>query len=410
MGGHLQEWAQAEQHSEDGSLSKNDMQILRNFQYLNNLVMGIVSTSSLEDTKKLSYHEQVDAIKKVSMNLMQCVTDVEDYADQLPPRLCDAMIADLEHNLTALNEYKRQLLVNAEGDPRRSEQWQKLRLTELNAGREVLKEELAMYHELNKMNGLSKRERRTQESLQESLGKLEAKIEAVASGTDKTEFSRKETRRYPKHVEHYLVAAGISEFEVSGRMKYFREQQLIHQQWEPIVKTMLVQLNRETHECESVITPAACLKLDLTKRPEGPHDVFQVQYHGSGRPSTSKKEARHAVNLNETRLLVDGEEGFRGLRSATLCAYGIEDDNERWAASIARAKELVVAAVRMQIDSNEEHKKAVANGDLVPVKLFSTSLLSPDHARHFTHFHDDELKMHQEQVQGTELCSQDGSG
>lgn len=399
MGGHLQEWAQAEQNSEDGDLSKNDMQIIRNFQYLNNLVMGVVSTSSLEDSSQLSYHEQIDAIKKLSMNLVQCISDLEDYANQLPLELSSAMIADLERNLVELNNYKRQLLVNAEGDPRRAEQWQKLRLTELNAGREVLREELEMYRELDKMGGLSKKDRRCQEQLQKSFAELETKIAEVASGKDKTTFTKEETRRYSKHVEHFLVKAGVETADAVERMKYFREQQLIHQQWQPIVKNMVVQLNRESHECESSITPAACLRLDLTKHPEGPHDVFPIQYNGTGRPSTGKKEARHAVNLNETRLLVDGEEGFRGLRSATISAYGIEDKDERWLANVTRAKELVVAAVRMQVESNEEHKKAAADGGLVPVKLFSTSLLSPDRFRHFTHVHDDELKMQREQVQ-----------
>ena len=398
MGGHLQEWAQVEQDSDDGGLSANDMQIIRNFQYLNNLVMEIVSTSSLEDTSQITYHEQIDAIKKLSMNLMQCVADVEDHADELPPELCEAMTDDLRRNLAVMNDYKRQLLVNAEGDPRRSEQWQKLRLTELNAAREVLREELAMYQELEKMGGLSRKERSVQAHMQEHFRNLETKIAAVTSGNDETKFSKEESRRYPKHVEHFLVTAGLKKSEAVKRMKYFREQQLTHQQWRPIVKRMLVQLNRETHECESVITPAACLRVDLTKHPEGEHDVFAVQYHGAGRPSMAKKEARHAVNLNETRLLVDGDEEFRGLRSATLCAYGIKNDDERWLANVTRAKELVVAAVRMQLDSNEAHKQAAANGDIVPVRLFSTSLLSPDHFRHVTHIHDDEQKMQQEQV------------
>ena len=398
MGGHLQEWAHVEQNSDDGGLSANDLQIIRNFQYLNNLVMGIVSTSSLEDTKEVSYHEQIEAIKKISLNLMQCINDVDDYAEQLPPELCDAMAADLNRNLGLLHNHKQQLLVNAESDPRRSEQWQKLRLTELGAAREVLKEEIGMYRELDKMSGLSKKERKNAEKIQQSFEELKAKIAAVASGTDKTKFTREETRRYSKHVEHFLIRAGVDSTEAVERMKYFREHQLTHRKWEPIVKPFLVRLNGDSRVCVSHITPAASLKIDLTEHPEGDHDVFPIQYHGSGRPSIAKKEASHAVNLNETQLLVEGKEAFRGLRSATICAYGIKNENERWAASVARAREVVTAAVRMQVDRNETNRQAAADGELIPVKLFSTSLLSPDRFRHFTHIHDDELAMQQEQV------------
>ena len=398
MGGHLQEWAYVEKNSEDGGLSNDDLQIIRNFQYLNDQAMSIVSRSSLEETEKLSYHEQIDAVKQLSMNLVQCVADVEGHADQLPSELCDAMVDDLRRNFTIINDYKRQLLVNAEGDPRRSEQWQKLRLTELEAAREVLMEEIGMYRELEKMGGLSEKELRHEEKIRQSFEVLEAKIAAVASGTDETTFSPKETRRYSEHVENFLVKAGLGLSEAIERMEYFRQQQLAHQKWEPIVKKMIVRLNGETHECVSSITPASCLKIDLTEHPEGEHDVFPIQYRGMGRPSMAKKEASHAVNLNETRLVVDGKEEFRGLRSATICAYGIKNEDERWSASVARAREVVIAAIRIQVDRNDKNRQAAADGAVIPVKLFSTSLLSPDQLRHFTHIHDDELAMQQEQV------------
>lgn len=400
LGGHLQVWADVENHSrsKEDALSPDDFQIIRNFQYLNNKAMAFASSSSLEDTRSISYHEQIDAVKKLNLMLMQCISEVEDYADQLPPELREAMVNDLKHNLAIMNDYKRQLLVNAEGDPRRAEQWQKLRLTELHAARQVLSDELGRYRELEKVPGLSKKQRRRSGQMQNSLSELNARIEAVASGKDKTEFSEEETRKYQKHVEYFLEKAGFGHFEAIRKMKHARTQQLTSQQWQPIVKKMIVQLNREPHECESVITPAACLRLDLVKRPEGDHDVFPVQYHGTGRPSIAPKEDRHAVNLNETRLQVDGGEAFRGLRSATVSAFGIKDKDERWQASVARAQELVVAAVRMEIDKNPEARQAAENGGVVPVKMFSTSLLSPDLARHITHYNDDELKMQEEQV------------
>ena len=404
IGGHLLVWAAAERDSvesdgDTGGLSKNDLQVIQNFHYLNNKVMAIVSSSSLEDTEAASYHEQIEAVKKLNLMLMQCMEDVEDFTEKLPLELCNAMIHDLERSLDATNDYKRQLQVNAEGDPRRAEQWQKLRLTELKAARQLVTDELGMYGELEKITDLSPKDRRRVGTMGEVLGELEGKITAIESGTDKTKFPKEETRRYQKHIENFLRNAGFSQSEASERMRHYRTQQLINMKWEPIVKKMVVQLDGKMHECESLITPAACLKLDLHERPEGKYDVFPVQYEGTGRPSSNPTEARHAVNLNETRLQVDGHEEFRGLRSATLSSYRIKDDSERWAANVARAKELVVAAVRMQITSSAENRKAAAAGEKIPVKLFSTSLLSPDRARHITHIHDDELTMQQEQVQ-----------
>ena len=399
LGGHLQVWAEAENHFQKDFLGADDLQAIQNFQYLNNKVMEIVSSSSLEDTESVSYHEQIEAVKKLNLMLVQCVTDVEEYTDQLPPELCKAMANDLKHSLTIMNDYKQQLLVNAEGDPRRAEQWQNLRLTELKTARQVLSDELGMYKELENMGSLSKKEHRRRETMQEKLGELDDKIKTVASGQDKTQFPKHETKRYQEHVEHFLMNAGFKKSEAVRLMKHYRSQQLARTGWQPIVKKMIVQLNHEPHECVSMITPAACLKLDLVARPEGEHDIFPVHYDGTGRPSTAKKEDRHAVNLNETQLFVDGKEEFRGLRSATLCAYGIKEKNERWLATVARAKELIVAAVRMQVDSNDKNKQAAMNGGILPVKLFSTSLLSPDRFRHITHIHDDELNMQKEQVE-----------
>ena len=163
--------------------------------------------------------------------------------------------------------------------------------------------------------------------------------------------------------------------------------------WQTVRNRFDVRMLGKVNHYESEQQPAAQMKLG-----DGDHDIFAEQYKGTGRASSQKKEAEHAVNLGQTSLsrLENGQQKtlFRGLRSGTLCAYGIKDQKLRAEANINRARELVTAAAKQYLDDHPGHPL----GKPIPLKMLSTSLLSPDKARHITGFHDDELVMQREQV------------
>ena len=412
LSGHLQDWA----NYQKTELTENDRKLVSNFHILTNKSLAILASSSLEDSTVVGVQDQIESVNQLSMKLMQCSNEIYRYREHLPTQLCRAMELDLNQQLIRVNEYKRLLEVNAAGDPRRLEQRQKMRLTELQAAQQVFQNKIAALDELSKTKTLSSKQNKKLEKWQAANDKLSGHINEVRAGKParspvtgkmfalnlKSRGGEQKASDYRKEVIKFLRQHGIGKSEAGKKLGHYREELLKKTGFEPIKKAMVVQINGETFDCVSEITPAAYLTIDVEDRPDskkGDYDVFPVQYKKQGIPSSSRKESTHAVNLNETRLEVEGEKCFRGLRSATLSAFGIKDKEQRMKANRNRARELVVAAVRMQIDRDDDSKDDVLHHSVIPVKLFSTSLLSPDFFRHYTHFHDDELTMQQEQVQ-----------
>ena len=161
---------------------------------------------------------------------------------------------------------------------------------------------------------------------------------------------------------------------------------------------MDVKIAGKNQKIRSRITPASRFQIHIGE--QGKADIFPVHYNGTGRPSLATAEAVHAVNLGETELSV--EEGgrprrlFKGLRTATLSAYGIKKGKTRKRANQSRAQELVLSALKQQLEANPD---LLRSNKPIRLKLSTTSLLTADRARHHIPFSDDELKMQREQLE-----------
>ena len=417
LSGHLPVWAKTEQESHDGELSDNDMQLVNNFYALSNQAIAIVTSSSLEDSLAMSVQKQIKAVNQLSINLAQCSHQIRKYAIDLPSGLREAMVNDLGSQLEAVNAYKRQLEVNEAGNPFRLEKWQELKRIELGAAHQFIADELGDLETAEQIRPLSRAESNKKQKMNVVFTEIEALTGELLAGSDNANSlingvlnkhkPIKSAELYQQRVVDLLTRAGIKKSVAVARMNDYRAHILTFYGWTPIEKEMVVQIDRKGYNCKSIITPACCLRLDLEEREEGQYDVFSTQYGGAGRPSTARTESEHAVNLNETKLMVNGEEQFRGLRSATLTAYGIKNTEERKKASLNRARELIVAAVRVQLDRNDDLKQAALDGEVIPVNLFSASLLTPDLMRHITHIHEDEYAMQEEQVRALREVSQE---
>ncbi|SDD38259.1 virulence protein IpgD [Cupriavidus sp. YR651] len=125
----------------------------------------------------------------------------------------------------------------------------------------------------------------------------------------------------------------------------------------------------------STLTPAAQMRYDNGNG----NGIHAVDYGNGGVCSRTTDEAQHAVNLWISRFSANGNQPgggellFEGVRSGVMSAFGIADPEKRAAANLARAKEVVTAALWTQ---REKWDRALA-GEIVDLHLVSTSLLTP---------------------------------
>jgi phosphatidylinositol-4,5-bisphosphate 4-phosphatase len=141
---------------------------------------------------------------------------------------------------------------------------------------------------------------------------------------------------------------------------------LNNQQWETINKSF----SDGDNIFHSQLTPACEMKL-------GEQDIFAKSYDNKGISSKSSTETNHVPNLWASRYWVKRGTHlcnlFRGLRHGVLSPYGVKDQTARREGALARAKELVTAALYEQKDKLEQAIK----GQTVDLQLTSTSLLTP---------------------------------
>lgn len=141
---------------------------------------------------------------------------------------------------------------------------------------------------------------------------------------------------------------------------------LNNQPWATINKSFIY----DDKTFHSTLTPAGEMKL-------GKQDIFAQSYNNKGISSKSSAETTHAVNLWASEFFVaDGNKPrklFSGLRHGVLSPYGLKHGTERWNGTLARAKEVITAALYLQKDKLEQALK----GATVDLQLTSTSLLTP---------------------------------
>ncbi|CRL44271.1 Inositol phosphate phosphatase SopB [Sodalis glossinidius str. 'morsitans'] len=143
---------------------------------------------------------------------------------------------------------------------------------------------------------------------------------------------------------------------------------LNHKPW----KTLRHELSHKAHTYVSTQRLAAEMKL-------GERDIFEKSYNGKGICSADTVELDHAANLWQSSLSVkdaNGEEKvlFQGIRHGVLSPYGLPAGSEqRTSGALNRAKEVVATALYSQ---NDLMTRAL-EGEVVPLRLVSTSLLTP---------------------------------
>ena len=179
--------------------------------------------------------------------------------------------------------------------------------------------------------------------------------------------------------------------------------------WTTIDKTLLIRHKFNLEHYKSQNVPAAAMRLNThhhhLPNSSATRDPFQKSYNGRGIASTTKNRSDHALNLHQTKFVkqeVDdsctSQPLFSGIRSGTIASQQL-DISQQKSAKKAWAEEIVTAALIDQFERSEVLKHNALKGAVTPLRLVSTSLLTPDLMRHATHIHDDERTLQAYQYQ-----------
>lgn len=413
--GYLRNWAEANYFGTEtikpGSISRMGLALARNVDVYTSRTAKLLYESPLDSTTNTSLAQQKLETRGHAKELIRTLAMVSRHRDQLPAELSSAMMSDLRGQVQASIAHIRRLEVLEANNPASRESWQLFKQNELAAAIEVLMHESQM---LARKPSLTNNEARQYNRINGIMDRLDRQYDLVAAGQDgdlppglagASERGRrlggqpvKDSQAYEKLVVRQLVAAGLSYREASKKLLEARKNRLSRIQWPVVDKQMNVQIDGRNQKVHSRITPAGRFQVHIGEK--GNADIFPVHYNGTGRPSLAIAEPVHAVNLGESELSVD-ENGkprqlFKGLRSATLSAYGIKKGKARKKANESRAQELVLSALKQQLDANPD---LLRSGQPVRLRLSTTSLLTADRARHHTPFSDDELQMQREQLE-----------
>lgn len=175
--------------------------------------------------------------------------------------------------------------------------------------------------------------------------------------------------------------------------KQTRVNYLNNRSWTTIEKTFV----HNNNEYVSRQQPAAEMK-------NGEHDIFPISYNGKGVNCWDVGNTRHATNLWNSTVSVKTEDGkekklFSGIRHGVLSPIGEKNTQDRHIGAVNRAKEVVSAA----LFSKPGLLQRALSGEVVPIRLVSTSLLTP------TGLFGKEDIMLRDQIQAWKTLNQSGS-
>ncbi len=222
--------------------------------------------------------------------------------------------------------------------------------------------------------------------------------------------------KFAKQLSHVFKLLGKkidAKKVIKPQLKEAFKSVLEHKEWKPIDRDLVFKLGDERVAARSTIAPALQIrgfKANLTVDPLlNPEDD---QYVGGGKNGLVSHNTKtgHSNNLACASLSfsdkTDGKDVtvFKGCRHATVCAYGIQDPEQRKVANVNRAKEIIIASALTNdalLEYVENVKDPKSEKNRFPLLITSTSLLTPDWLRHLRlgdFKSSDERKMVEEQV------------
>ena len=383
-------------------LTREEMGLLRNVDTLINRSASILNTPPLDNLHAQPLWKQKNEARAHAFNVMKGFLAVQKHGQGLSPGLQQAMIDDLREQFDAVCEHYQQLNALIENNPLNNDSWQAFKRNELEAAQDVLSQEMESM--ASKPGAFQQWQlphiQKTLTEYKELVRDVEARKDErrlPGGGGAKTgiigklgERPVKDAQLYSDLITRRLEGLGIK--KVADKMREARARRMSSQVWSTVHTTLQPRINGVTLNLSSRITPAAEFKIHKDGE-EGVYDVFPRHLQGVGISSIQTEEAEHAVNLGESELMVEDSGQikplFRGLRSATVSAYGIKNKSLRQVASESRCKDILVSGLKQLWETSPE----LFEWQPVPLKLSTLSLLTPDRLRHISGLHDDELSM-----------------
>ena len=400
------------------NLSRPELGLMRNVDVFSNRTARMLYASPLENMHEKPLGVQKLEARAHAKDLMRGLMAAQKHGADLPVELQEAMIEDLRNQFHATLNHIHQLDVLEANNPLSHFNWQQCKLDELVAALDVLsREEKAVADRMaNDAFGETGGRRYYNRigPLMEEVADLATLVEKDADGDllpggrtgagDRLgERPVQDIERYGKLLARRLESIGVR--DVDKKMTQARTRRMSNVPWQTVETTLEPRINNKTLKLDSRITPAAEFRIHMGA--PGDADIFPAHLHGKGKPSSKTDEAKHAVNLGESELTI--EQGgrpkklYRGLRSATLMAFGIRNEERRMAATEARCRDLLVSGLK-QLWENQPG--LFQRGGKIPLRMSTLSLLTPDKFRARTGIHDNERRMQREQIAALNLLKE----
>ncbi|WP_461535100.1 inositol phosphate phosphatase SopB [Spongorhabdus nitratireducens] len=315
--------------------------------------------------------------------------------------------AAIRHQQARLHVAVTHLDMLHKGDFRNEDQWRRGHQVELEAVLLAIRREFQRLS--NKSGGLSERKQVLVDNLLELQSEITLQLNELPmlEPNGDREHMQRELKNYQKSMAKELKTSGMSGRDAKRLMEEARKDVLVELPWEVVHKTVPTARGDKTILISMTQTPASKMRYDIGL--PGHHTPFEAGYSRlpyavgpdvGGISSMIRDEAYHAANLWSVDVRNEFNDPlFLGVRSGTLCAFGIKNDRDRLLANQRRAREVITAALLQQFAANPQLARDAEAGKTIRLRLMSNALLSTDFIRHFTGFHDDELSMFREQLQ-----------
>ena len=354
----------------------------------------LLQTSPIELKNKVSYQAQLEGTQTDPESLNSMISKAEAIAIQHTESQKNTRKTNKQHlnsMLQELNIRKEQILLLQKNDFSTLETCTKFQNEQLKIAEKTIQKLLAdpKTSSTAKIKLLELRTNLSIEALNVQPNSENIKLDVTLKATKKA-------------IHKAIINTGVSKAALKKSWSTSQGLTFNDREWETIHKEVGVKHDGKLSTFNSKLEPASKIRIKAESG-QGKRDPFEHQYHQKGSASSTKESTLHANNLYKTELSTTLKNGakktlFAGVRSGSIAGQKFKKSSEKRKASIDTwGKEILTAALAHKIETNPILMDQIKAGQPIPLKLLSTSLLTPDSFRHTTGIHDDEKALQESQ-------------
>ena len=368
----------------------------------------LLKSSPFDLRASATFKTQRNEVKHQQENILKLRHSIQK-SKHLPTDISKAILKDLERQNQQLTNHDNYLSVVEANDFASLENFNRVRKEQVETAKNVLQEAI---DQANKSKRVSAKQ---VTKLASDIVVWQTEKNMLSDELDKPFVTdppvdmAKTLKQSKKELQQNLEHLGIKKKFIKKHWNKAWNTVANERDWEAVKKETVVRRQGKVLRGESVLVPASKIRYTQDKaKHTGERDPFEHSYQGKGLSSSTKTNTEHALNLYQTKFSAKNKQLFSGVRSGTIAAQKITNQEQRKQACENWAKEVVTASLLDTLERHPEMVKDIEAGKAIPLKIVSTSMLTPDWFRHLSHIHDDELKLQQEQYQALHELAESG--